>query len=938
MTNVRASTSPPTAKAPITRKSDVPREREGRAKLERPGGTPGPFPLRGCGRSVGVDRRRLARLAQPRTAQQQHQRHRGKGHPHHRLEVVEIAHHRRLLGDELVDDRPDRAVTVFQRQHLQRAGKRPVRQLGEIGVERRDLLHQLGVVDLRVAGQQQRHHRDPDRRADVAHQTVKRRRIAAEARLDRGEGDGRERHEDKAQPEALHEARDHHQPRVHLRAEAGHDVERERGQQQPGHHQKARVEHPQQLARCHHHDHRADAAWRHHHAHGDHRIAEQARQHRRQQRQRGEQDDADDEDEHEPGGEVAVEEHPRVEERVLGTDDPDHEDPESRERDGELDPDLGRVEPVDLAAAVEHQLQRANPDAERSEAEEVELPQPPAHLRQVGHAARERHRPERHVDVEHPPPVEGLGQVAAEGGADDRADHDPRAPHRHRRAVLFLRVDVEQEGLAERHDRGAEDALRHAEQHHRLEAPGDAAEHRGQDEARHRGDEDLLAAEALRHPARQRRDDRRGDDIGGQHPVDRVRGRAEVGAHRRQGDVRDGGVEHLHDRREHQREGDQPVVLDLARGGDGGGWHGLVLRRRAMREERPETGLGLGVDGDRGGETRAQAVQIRALGQPQPHRHALRHLHPVAGGVLRRQDRELGPGARAHGFDRGGVAAVREGVELDLRGLARAHAADLGFLEIRLDPGVAGFDQREQRGAGGDELAGLEAVGPVDHAVGRRLHRGQRQVVGRLVARHDRRLHGGVVVGGDLGVAAERGECRLDALLRGGERFTGGFRIVPCRVERRFGAGAAAGDLLLPLQLGVEVVDAVLCDLRLGKRDPVGGAQLLDAEPGLRQGRLGLGEGELVGFGGDAEQLLPGLHLRAVGDEDLGHAARQVRGDRDPRLADCGVLGVLVAPGIEPDPGAADHQRQRQRGHQPFLRFFLNVLSGHLAPRGCRKG
>ncbi len=66
--------------------------------------------------------------------------------------------------------------------------------------------------------------------------------------------------------------------------------------------------------------------------------------------------------------------------------------------------------------------------------------------------------------------------------------------------------------------------------------------------------EHALAAEAVGQPAGERRHDRRGDDVGGQHPGDLVLRCAESAAlHVRQGDVGDRGVERLHDRRQHHR-------------------------------------------------------------------------------------------------------------------------------------------------------------------------------------------------------------------------------------------------------------------------------------------------------------------------------------------------------------------------------------------------
>ena len=84
----------------------------------------------------------------------------------------------------------------------------------------------------------------------------------------------------------------------------------------------------------------------------------------------------------------------------------------------------------------------------------------------------------------------------------------------------------------------------------------DPAQHRGDGEAGGADDEQLLAAEARRHPAERRGHDRGGDDVGGQHPVDLILGRRQRSLHVGQRDVGDRRVERLHDRRHHDADGD----------------------------------------------------------------------------------------------------------------------------------------------------------------------------------------------------------------------------------------------------------------------------------------------------------------------------------------------------------------------------------------------
>ena len=99
----------------------------------------------------------------------------------------------------------------------------------------------------------------------------------------------------------------------------------------------------------------------------------------------GKQDDADHEDEDQPGREIAVDEDLRVDERVLA--------PSARWTMNTQKPVIARPssiqisargEPVELLAAVEHQLQRADAERQHGEAEEIEAAQPLGDARQIG--------------------------------------------------------------------------------------------------------------------------------------------------------------------------------------------------------------------------------------------------------------------------------------------------------------------------------------------------------------------------------------------------------------------------------------------------------------------------------------------------------------------------------------------------------------------------
>src|SRR5467141_2272333 len=93
-----------------------------------------------------------------------------------------------------------------------------------------------------------------------------------------------------------------------------------------------------------------------------------------------------------------------------------------------------------------------------------------------------------------------------------------------------------------------------------------------------------------------------------------------------------------------------------------------------------------------------------------PHRHALHHLDEIAGGILRRQDRELRAGAGAERTDAALEDMIGEGVDVDGDGLPNRDIGEIRFLWIGVDPGFRGVDDAEYRRAGHDEAAELDAV------------------------------------------------------------------------------------------------------------------------------------------------------------------------------------------------------------------------------------
>src|SRR5262249_24886860 len=167
---------------------------------------------------------------------------------------------------------------------------------------------------------------------------------------------------------------------------------------------------------------------------------------------------------------------------------------------------------------------------------------------------------DRDIDVEDPAPVVLDHEVAAQGRADDGRQQGRDAEHRLGDALLLGRKRIEQHGLAGGLQAAPGQALDHPEQDNLPQAGGHAAQPRSEGEDGDGQQEVVAAAQAGRDPAGDRQDGGGGGQVAGQDPLlvdDRRRQAAGDGAQR---DVRDGGVEHLHDGGDDHGDGDNPGV------------------------------------------------------------------------------------------------------------------------------------------------------------------------------------------------------------------------------------------------------------------------------------------------------------------------------------------------------------------------------------------
>ena len=130
-----------------------------------------------------------------------------------------------------------------------------------------------------------------------------------------------------------------------------------------------------------------------------------------------------------------------------------------------------------------------------------------------------------------------------------------------------------------------------------------------------------------------------------------------------------------------------------------------------------------GVDPHGDTDAREQRPARIDLVKLKAYRQTLDDLDPIAGRVLRRQDREIRSGARTHADDMRLEGAIRISVDVDGCLLTRTHVGQAGFAEIRLDPDASARQQREHGGSGIDEVADLQVIDPRHDAVVGRRHR-----------------------------------------------------------------------------------------------------------------------------------------------------------------------------------------------------------------------
>ena len=191
-----------------------------------------------------------------------------------------------------------------------------------------------------------------------------------------------------------------------------------------------------------------------------------------------------------------------------------------------------------------------------------------------------------------------------------------------------------------------------------------------------------------------------------------------------------------------------------------------------------------------------------------------------------------------------------------------------------------------------------------------------REIEPRLVDQRLRLLHQRMILGADVGIAAQGRERVGDLLLGRGDPLACHVERVTRGVERRLRGDMLGQKLLLAVELALLIGQRVLRLLQIGKLLPVGRAQPVDLQLHRRELRLGMVERDLVVAVVELDQQLAGLDRLVVGHRDRDDAAADIGADRDHVGLGEGVVGLGIAARGEIPVGRDGDEQHRHRQHQ----------------------
>ena len=504
------------------------------------------------------------RPARPRPPHQQHERQQKQKDDSQQPEHVNERNHRRLLlhhpGDGGIRAlRGRRRIGAGRKVALPRRLDRVLRR-GRVGI---DVRAEDVEVLLLFPREQRSRRRDADASAEVAHQIEEAGGVPHPLAWNRIHADRRQRHEQRGECQPLEELRPEDVPVSGVKVQLAEPEERERPTDQPARDHLAWIDPADQHADRRHPDERSHPSRRHRDPRLQRRIAEQRLQHDWKEHEAPVQHEPERRHQKHAGGVAPDFEHTQIDDRLARHPLAHQERDEAAAGDDRERVDELRLEPVVLLAEVEHELQRADPHAQKADSPVVDPLGLAPQVRRIEHVELRHHQrsdTDRQVDVEHPPPAVCIGQPPTEHRAEDWRDDDAEAPEAHGTPAVLWWEGFEEDCLRKRLHRAACRTLDQSKSDQQRQVGCEAAKQRRDRESDDRCHQQALAPEVGREPSGQRQDDGIGHEVRSQHPCRFVDRRREVAGDVRQRHVDDRRVEDLHEGREHDRNGHDPRI------------------------------------------------------------------------------------------------------------------------------------------------------------------------------------------------------------------------------------------------------------------------------------------------------------------------------------------------------------------------------------------
>ncbi len=229
-----------------------------------------------------------------------------------------------------------------------------------------------------------------------------------------------------------------------------------------------------------------------------------------------------------------------------------------------------RSEPVILLAFIQNELQGAKGQADQAKAQQVQLDAALFRLRdfflniwRIFHdpvGQEEGQQADRHVKKEDPAPIEVVGDVATQRRADRRGDDHRQAIHGEGLPALLRGKGIRQDGLFTGRKTAAAHALQDPAEDQNRQTRRQSTQRGRETEQRHADHVKLLPPNERGHVGAGRQNDGVRDQVRRQDPGGFVLRGAKAARDVRQSHIRDGGIEHLHKRRQRHRHGNNPRV------------------------------------------------------------------------------------------------------------------------------------------------------------------------------------------------------------------------------------------------------------------------------------------------------------------------------------------------------------------------------------------